>query len=345
MKTSDFSFDLPESLIAQKPLQNRTQSRLLHVDRASRQFQDQQFTDLLELLNPNDLLVFNNSKVMRARLYGQKITGGQVELLIERILDNQTCLAHMRVAKKPKPGQFVLIDDEPVFEMLGREDDLFLLKFHSPDLATYQTAFDYVEARGHIPLPPYIGRAETQLDDERYQTVYAKDFGSVAAPTAGLHFDEAFLDKIKSKGVQTAEVTLHVGAGTFQPVRVDDVTQHRMHSELIHVSAEVCDLIHTCKSQGGRVIAVGTTVVRSLESAAKHHDLLKPYAGETDIFIYPGYEFKVVDAMLTNFHLPESTLLMLISAFADKALIEQAYQHAIKAQYRFFSYGDAMFIS
>lgn len=343
MKTADFHFDLPESLIAQMPLAERTESRLLHVDRKARSFDDKRFTDLIDLLAPKDLLIFNNTRVMRARLFGRKATGGQVELLVERILAEDECLVHMRVAKKPKPGQFIYIKDQPVFEMLGREDDLFHLRFH-PECEA-QSIFDYLEQHGHMPLPPYIDREDTEFDDERYQTVYAKDYGAVAAPTAGLHFDEAFLKRLDAKGIARAEVTLHVGAGTFQPVKVDDVESHKMHSEAIEVPQSVVDAIAACSARGGRVIAIGTTVVRALESAAQQTGEIQAYAGDTTIFIYPGYTFRVIDAMFTNFHLPESTLLMLVSAFADKELIMAAYAHAVRQQYRFFSYGDAMFIS
>lgn len=343
MKTADFHFDLPESLIAQMPLAERTESRLLHVDRARSALADKQFTDLIDLVNQEDLLIFNNTRVMRARLFGQKATGGQVELLIERILSNQECLAHMRVAKKPKPGQYIYMNEKPAFEMLGRSDDLFHLKFLSEDPNTQ--IFDFLEQFGHIPLPPYIDREDTAFDDERYQTVYAKDYGAVAAPTAGLHFDDAFLNRLDAKGVQRAEITLHVGAGTFQPVKVDDVESHHMHSEVIEVNQSVVDAINACRARGGRVIAIGTTVVRALESAATATGEISAYTGDTSIFIYPGYSYKIVDALFTNFHLPESTLLMLVSAFASKSLIMEAYQHAVSQAYRFFSYGDAMFIS
>jgi S-adenosylmethionine:tRNA ribosyltransferase-isomerase len=325
----DFSYDLPDHLIARYPTKERTASRLLHLNET---FNHLQFTDIIELLKPNDLLVMNNSRVIPARLFGHKATGGAVEILVERIMGTHEALAHVRSSKSPKPGSLIFLADDYCVEVLGRDNDLFHLKFQQPVLET-------LYEKGHIPLPPYINRADELMDKERYQTVYAKREGSVAAPTAGLHFDEALLTAIQAKGVDIAFVTLHVGAGTFQPVRTQNIAEHRMHAELIDVSQEVCDKIQQAKAKGGRVIAVGTTSVRCLETAKG-----KPYQGETTIFIYPGYQFHTVDGMVTNFHLPESSLLMLVSAFSGYEKIMQAYQEAIKNNYRFFSYGDAMLI-
>jgi S-adenosylmethionine:tRNA ribosyltransferase-isomerase len=339
MKTSDFQFDLPEELIAQYPSAERTASRLLSLNGNSGELQDLQFTDLLTLLKPKDLLVFNNTKVMPARLLGQKETGGKVEVLVERVLDHDRVLAHVRSSKSPSVGRRLLLEGELEAEVTSRQEALFELRFLNVD-----SVVEALESVGRMPLPPYIERDVDKADHERYQTVYAQKVGAVAAPTAGLHFDERLLDKIREKGIETAELTLHVGAGTFQPVRVDDVRSHQMHSEVIEVTEQVCQQVKAARARGGRVIAVGTTSVRALETAS-HAGEIAPFEGETDIFIYPGYQFKSVDAMVTNFHLSESTLMMLVSAFASKDKIFNAYHHAIEQRYRFFSYGDAMFIT
>lgn len=336
MRTSDFNYQLPEELIAQYPLQKRTASRLLHVKGDS--FKDCMFNDLLTLVGPGDLMVFNDTRVIPARLHGHKHSGGKVEVLIERILDEHRVLAHIRASKSPKTGSNLLLEDKVNAEMLGRHGELFELEFKS-----VQTVLQLLEQYGHMPLPPYIERADELADLQRYQTVYADRPGAVAAPTAGLHFDEAMLEQLKQAGVESGFVTLHVGAGTFQPVRVDDIRHHNMHSEYLEVSETVVKQIEHTRSRGGRVIAVGTTAVRSLETAAQDGKLA-PYSGETTIFIYPGYKFQVIDALVTNFHLPQSTLLMLVSALGGHQNIMQAYQHAVAMEYRFFSYGDAMFI-
>jgi S-adenosylmethionine:tRNA ribosyltransferase-isomerase len=339
MKTSDFRFDLPEELIAQYPSSERTASRLLTLDGDSGQLQDLQFPDLLSLLKPDDLLVFNNTRVIPARLLGQKETGGKVEVLVERVLDHERVLAHVRSSKSPGVGRKLLLEQQVHAEVVARHDALFELRFIDTD-----SVVEMLETVGRMPLPPYIEREVDREDLERYQTVYAQHTGAVAAPTAGLHFDEAMLQKISDAGIETAELTLHVGAGTFQPVRVDDIQNHQMHSEVIEVSQQVCEQVKATRQRGGRVIAVGTTSVRALESASQNGDI-QAYQGETDIFIYPGYQFRSVDAMVTNFHLSESTLLMLVSAFAGREHILNAYQHAIEQRYRFFSYGDAMFMT
>jgi S-adenosylmethionine:tRNA ribosyltransferase-isomerase len=338
MKKSDFNYHLPESLIAQKPLAERTASRLLHLDRASGAIKDGQFSDFLDLLSANDLVVFNDTKVIPARLYGHKASGGKVEILIERIEGERQALAHIKASKSPKPDSLLNLDGGAVCRVIERENDLFRLQFE-----TEQTLLDLLADIGHIPLPPYIERADDSEDLERYQTVFAKQAGAVAAPTAGLHFDQAALDKLDAKGIAKAFVTLHVGSGTFQPVRADDLADHVMHKEFYQVSQATVDAVQQARARGGRVVAIGTTAVRALESASRSGNLQAGF-GDTDLFITPGYQFKSVDAMLTNFHLPESTLLMLISAFAGYDAVMQAYQHAIQQQYRFFSYGDAMVI-
>ena len=346
MKRSDFHFDLPAELIAQHPLAERSASRLLCLDGSSGAIAHRHFGDLGNLLHPGDLLVFNNTRVIPARLWGRKETGGQVEILIERVIGSHRALAHVRASKSPKVGARLLLSREPggalsghEIAVIGREDALFLLSSEcGAPLGEIMTAI------GHMPLPPYIERADEQADRDRYQTVYAVRDGAVAAPTAGLHFTEALLAELADMGVQSATVTLHVGAGTFQPVRADEIEDHRMHAEYIEVSAATCDAVAATRARGGRVVAVGTTAVRSLESASAS-GVLQPYQGDTDIFIYPGYRFRTVDAMVTNFHLPESTLLMLVSAFAGRDRIMAAYQEAVARRYRFFSYGDAMFIT
>lgn len=337
MQLSDFYYDLPPELIASEPLSERTASRLLQVG-ADGACRDGKFTDVLELIQPNDLLVFNNTRVIPARLHGQKASGGKVEVLIERVLDAHTALAHVRASKSPKPGTRLRLESAVDAEVVGRQGELFELRFlHEA------TVLNLLDQYGHVPLPPYIERQDTAADRERYQTVFAQTPGAVAAPTAGLHFDEALLAALRAKGVATAAVTLHVGAGTFQPVRVQDLSQHIMHAEYADVSLQTCEAVAACKARGGRVVAVGTTSVRSLESAAQQ-GRLQPFQADTRLFITPGYRFKVVDAMITNFHLPESTLLMLVSAFSGYDAIMKAYQHAVCRGYRFFSYGDAMFL-
>ncbi|MFZ2172251.1 MAG: tRNA preQ1(34) S-adenosylmethionine ribosyltransferase-isomerase QueA [Methylococcaceae bacterium] len=338
MKKSDFNYLLPDALIAQKPLAERDASRLLCMNRDSGQIADKQFTDFIDLIHQRDLLVFNDTKVIPARLFGKKQSGGKIEILIERILDSHHAIAHVRASKSPKPGTLIELDKGYHCEVQGRADDLFQLEFAEANL------FALLDQIGHIPLPPYITRADDESDLTRYQTVFAREAGAVAAPTAGLHFDLAMMNKIKAKGMQTAFVTLHVGSGTFQPVRVENLSEHLMHKEYFAVPKATVDAVRKARERGGRVIAIGTTAVRALESASKSGQL-EPGVGDTDLFITPGYQFRSVDAMLTNFHLPESTLLMLVSAFAGYDSIMNAYQHAIKQSYRFFSYGDAMFLS
>ncbi len=342
MQKSDFYFELPAELIAKYPEAQRTHSRLLCLDGETGQLQEGHFYDVLNLINPGDLLVFNNTKVIPARLYGNKSTGGAFELLIERLLSEHSALVHLKCSKSPKEGQHLLFDHGYEAIMQGRNGALFELEFLGD-----KPLIDILNEIGHIPLPPYIDRPDADLDKERYQTVYSRVPGAVAAPTAGLHFDEELLAKLKEKGVETAFVTLHVGAGTFQPVREDDITKHHMHSEFAVVSQEVVDKILATKARGGRVIAVGTASVRSLESAdqASKDALLAPFAQDTSIFIYPGYQYQVIDALITNFHLPESTLIMLVSAFAGYQHTMHAYQYAVANKFRFFSYGDAMFIT
>lgn len=343
MLRTDFSFELPEQLIARYPQAERSASRLLKLNRHTGELSHQHFTDILAAFNPGDLLVFNNTRVIPARLFGQKASGGKVEVLVERILDSQRFLAHVRASKAPKAGNLLVLENDAEVEMVQRHGELFELRVTSDE-----PVLEMLERLGHMPLPPYIDRPDAASDRERYQTVYNQKPGAVAAPTAGLHFDQPLLDALQAKGVEFAFVTLHVGAGTFQPVRVDNVLEHQMHAEYIEVPADVVDKVNACKARGNKVIAVGTTSVRSLESAAqfaKAQQLpLQPYAGDTRIFIYPGYQFEVVDALITNFHLPESTLIMLVSAFSSRDFVMQAYQTAITEQYRFYSYGDAMLI-
>ena len=339
MRRDHFHYPLPDELIARQPAAERSGSRLLVVDGVTGALQHLQFPAISSLVNPGDLLVFNDTRVIPARLFGQKDSGGKVEMLVERLLDDQRLLAHLRASKSPKAGTRLQFEGGVEAEVEGRDGDLFQLLFLGD-----RTALDILESHGHMPLPPYIDRADNPADRERYQTVYAEKPGAVAAPTAGLHFDQPLLDQLRAKGVDFAFVTLHVGAGTFQPVRVDDIHDHRMHSEVIEVSAEVCQQVRETRARGGRVIAVGTTSVRCLESAAAGGQI-QPMTGETDIFIYPGYSFKLVDALLTNFHLPESTLLMLVSAFSGYTHMMNAYRQAVAERYRFFSYGDAMFLT
>ena len=334
MFISDFDYELPQELIARYPTQDRRGSRLLSVGDG---IADLGFADLPTLLRPGDLLVFNDTRVIKARLVGHKETGGKAEILVERIESARVALAHVRASKSPKPGSRLLINGGAEALVAGRDDDLFLLEF-SADL------LPYLDEHGDVPLPPYLEREADAADIERYQTVYAKDPGAVAAPTAGLHFDEAMLAQTLAAGVNHTQITLHVGAGTFQSLREEHIEENRLHSERVEVTQDCCDAVARTRAAGGRVIAVGTTSVRALECASGS-GTLRPFSGETDMFILPGYEFRSVDAMLTNFHLPQSSLLMLVSAFAGKERILAAYRHAVREKYRFFSYGDAMFLT
>jgi S-adenosylmethionine:tRNA ribosyltransferase-isomerase len=340
MRKTDFWYELPEEQIAQQPTATRSGSRLLVLDGGNGQVEDRQFSDLPQLLRAGDLLIFNDTRVIPARLLGQKDSGGRVEVLVERVLDDHRVLAHTRASKSPKAGQMLLFEPDVTVKVLGRQGELFELQFPSD-----QSVIEILESIGHMPLPPYIERHDTDTDKERYQTIYANRPGAVAAPTAGLHFDPAMMGRLADQGVETAFITLHVGAGTFQPVREDDITAHQMHSETLEINDEVCQKIAAARNRGSRIVAVGTTVVRALESAANDEGVVHPYQGDTNIFIYPGYKFKIIDALLTNFHLPESTLLMLVCAFAGKDNVMKAYHHAVKENYRFFSYGDAMFVT
>ena len=337
MRIEDFDYPLPPELIAQHPAAERAASRLLHLDGRTGEMRDRMFRDLVELVDARDVLVFNDTKVIKARLHGRKDTGGEVEILVERILDASRALAHVRASKPPKPGRQIVLARGGIVEVLDRRGDLFELLFLDGPV------LDVLEAWGEVPLPPYIEHAPEAEDERRYQTVYARAPGAVAAPTAGRHFDAEVLDALRAKGVALASLTLHVGAGTFQPVRVEDVSRHVMHSEWYGVPQETVDAIAAAKARGGRVLAVGTTTLRALESAAAAGELAAGTA-ETQLFIVPGYRFRVVERLLTNFHLPRSTLLMLVSAFAGTANIRRAYAHAVKSRYRFFSYGDAMLL-
>ena len=334
---ADYDYALPVELIAQHPTTERTGSRLLHVD-ANAQLIDRQFSGLIDLLNTNDLLVFNDTRVIKARLFGQKDSGGKVEVLIERITGTHQALAHIKASKSPKAGSRLHLANAFEVGVTGRNNDLFELTFDEPVL-------EQLDRYGHVPLPPYIEHADEVGDEQRYQTVYAKHPGAVAAPTAGLHFDENLLQRISDKGVSQAFVTLHVGAGTFQPVRNNDLSKHHMHSEWYSISQATVDAVEKAKKNGGRVIAVGTTSVRALESACQEHQgKLTATSRDTELFIMPGYQWHTVDAMVTNFHLPQSTLLMLVAAFIGMAPMKSAYLHAVQQRYRFFSYGDAMFL-
>ncbi|WP_273393660.1 tRNA preQ1(34) S-adenosylmethionine ribosyltransferase-isomerase QueA [Actinobacillus porcinus] len=354
MKVSDFHFDLPDELIARYPKPERTASRLLQLNGENGEIFHRTFSDVLDLIQEGDLLVFNNTRVIPARMFGHKASGGKIEVLVERVLSETTFLAHVRSSKAPKAGAELILGEDKLGEgngvrvnMLGRQDALFEL-----EIADKSTALlDVLQQIGHMPLPPYIDRPDEDADQERYQTVYNKVPGAVAAPTAGLHFDDELLAKLNAKGVNFAFVTLHVGAGTFQPVRVENIEEHHMHAEYVEVSQEVCDAILATKAAGKRVIAVGTTSVRSIESAALAAEekgsaqLIEPFFSDTAIFIYPGKKFRVIDCLITNFHLPESTLIMLVSAFAGYAHTMNAYKSAVENRYRFFSYGDSMFIT
>jgi len=338
VKKSDFHYELPPGLIAQAPLPERSASRLLVVPPAPAPFVDCGIRDLPRLLQPGDLLVFNDTRVIPARLHGSKASGGRVEILIERLLPGDEARAQVGASKSPKPGSRIALDAGGEAEVLGRDGEFYRLRFHVGE------ALDaWLQHAGRLPLPPYIHREPGVDDDARYQTVFAREPGAVAAPTAGLHFDEALLGELKQRGIDFGHVTLHVGAGTFQPVRVDDLAEHRMHSEWLNVGAQLVEKVRHTRANGGRVVAIGTTVVRALESAMAG-DELQPFAGETSIFILPGVRVRSIDALLTNFHLPESTLLMLVSAFAGRQRIMAAYAHAIRERYRFFSYGDAMLL-
>ncbi len=338
MQLTDFHYDLPDELIARFPLEKRSASRLLCLDAKTGKVTHRQFTDLLELLTPGDLLVCNNSRVIAARLIGQKTSGGRVEMLVERVLDAKRILAQLRASKTPKLDNVLIFAETVRFAVLQRHDDLFELQCEDE-----RHVLEVIEAIGQVPIPPYFLRAPQASDKERYQTVYAEQKGSVAAPTAGLHFDEDLLEQLRRKGVEIEFVTLHVGAGTFASVRVTDITQHRMHKEYIEVPAVLCEQIKATHARGKRIIAVGTTTARSLETACRSGSI-QPFIGETDIFIYPGYTFQCIDSLITNFHLPCSTLLMLVCALGGREAVLAAYHIAIQEKYRFFSYGDAMFV-
>ena len=339
MRRQDFHYELPPELIAQYPPAERSASRLMVLDRAGGRVSHRRIRDLPDLLAPGDLLVFNDTRVIPARLPGRKETGGRVEVLVERLRGGREVLAQVRASKGPRPGTRLLLEDGAAARVTGREGDFFVLAFEGDEPVAA-----LLERIGHVPLPPYIARPDAEVDRERYQTVYARRPGAVAAPTAGLHFDEPLLAALRARGVALGWVTLHVGAGTFQPVRVDDIRQHRMHREWIEVGEAVCRQVAETRARGGRVVAVGTTAVRCLETAAGDAGGLRPFTGETDIFIYPGYRFRAVDALVTNFHLPESTLLMLVCAFAGTEAVLAAYREAVRQRYRFFSYGDAMLV-
>ena len=337
MNKSDFHFELPKELIAQHPSKQRTGSRLLTLNKHTGETLDLKFPDIIKFLNSEDLLVFNNTKVIPARLYGKKITGGKVEVFIERLLNDNSAIAMFKSSKAIKLGTPVYFDQQTILPTAKKG------MFYLIDTQQDASLTELMDKFGHMPLPPYIQRKDELEDKSRYQTVYAKEKGAVAAPTAGLHFDEELLQQIKDKGINTAYVTLHVGAGTFQPVKTDSINDHVMHKEWLHVSQKVVDLVKQTKASGNKVIAVGTTAVRCLETASQSGEI-RPYTGDTNIFIYPGYRFKVVDSLLTNFHLPESTLIMLVSAKCGRENTLNAYKHAVIEKYRFFSYGDAMFI-
>jgi S-adenosylmethionine:tRNA ribosyltransferase-isomerase len=336
MLRREFHYELPDELIARHPPGQRSAGRLLHVDGARGSYVDRRVIDLPELLSPCDLLVVNDTRVIPARLWARKSTGGRVEILLERVCDASRARVQLRASKAVRPGAELTLADGSVVTVVAQVDDFWELDFRADPLAVF-------ERLGEVPLPPYLERQPEAADRERYQTVYARARGAVAAPTAGLHFDTELLERCRERGARIASITLHVGAGTFQPVRVDDLAQHRMHAEAVNVDATLCAAVTQARRHGGRIVAVGTTVVRALEAAAQAEGLV-PFAGDTRLFIVPGYRFRVVDALLTNFHLPESTLLMLVAAFAGRELVLGAYRHAVDARYRFFSYGDAMFV-
>lgn len=338
MNLDQFDYELPPELIAQFPLAERAASRLLQFVSQGTDFNDLKFVDLPNLLRRGDLLVFNNTKVIPARLFGNKKSGGKVELLLERKLDAHTMLVQLKASKTPSIGTQIIFNDDAVIEVIDRQGDFFIVQ-----LKNGLDIENLLNDCGQVPLPPYIQRNSETEDIKRYQTIYARCDGAVAAPTAGFHFDNPMFDQLRKNGIGFAFITLHVGAGTFQPVRVDTIEEHVIHAEQVIVSEQVCDQVTECKKRGGRVIAVGTTAVRALESAALKNSIAS-YDADTSLFIYPGYKFKIIDALITNFHLPKSTLLMLVSAFAGYKTTMSAYQHAIAKQYRFYSYGDAMFI-
>jgi S-adenosylmethionine:tRNA ribosyltransferase-isomerase len=339
MRRSDFRYHLPQELIASRPLHERSASRLLRLYGRNGRIEDRLISDLPGLLLPGDVLVFNDTRVIRARLAGHKDSGGRVEVLVERIVDRQRTLAHVRSSKAPRRGARLRLEGVIEAHIEGRDGDLFVIVFEGE-----QSVLELLEAHGHVPLPPYIARPDLPLDRERYQTVFARVPGAVAAPTAGLHFDAGLLARLSAHGVECGFITLHVGAGTFVPLRSEDLQAHRMHEEFVEVRQEACATLRRAKARGGRVIAVGTTVVRALETAARGGEMI-PYTGHTDLFIRPCYRFRAIDGMITNFHLPESTLLILVCAFGGHHHVMTAYRHAIEQRYRFYSYGDAMFVT
>ena len=338
MQTKDFNYEFPQELIAQVPVEQRSASRLLHLDGASGNLRDCRFADLPQFLKPGDVMVFNDTRVIKARLFGEKESGGKVEILVERVLDDHHALAQVRASHAPRPGARLLLAKQMQAIVEEHRGEFYRLRFDSKI-----TVWELLERIGAMPLPPYISRPASELDEARYQTVFAREPGAVAAPTAGLHFDPAMLDNLRGQGVRIAFVTLHVGAGTFQPVGVENIAEHKMHNEWYSLPAETVAMIEMAKHGGGRVVAVGSTSLRVLETAATNGKL-QAGCGETDIFITPGYRFKIVERLLTNFHLPRSTLLMLVSAFGGMENIRRAYRHAVESRYRFFSYGDAMLI-
>jgi S-adenosylmethionine:tRNA ribosyltransferase-isomerase len=339
MQTIDFHYELPRELIAQFPAEPRSASRLLVVDAVGGHLDDRRFVDLIELLHPGDLLVLNDTRVIRARLFASKESGGRVEVLIERVLDEHRAVVQLRANKAARAGARLLFDEQVSAAIGERDGEFYTLRFNDTEPLA-----DILQRLGHVPLPPYIERADEPRDRERYQTVYARSSGAVAAPTAGLHFDKPMLARLASVGVQIGFVTLHIGAGTFQPIRTSDIRQHHMHAEHVDVSEQLCLQVAQTRARGGRVVAVGTTVVRALETAA-HAGQLAPFVGETRLYVYPGFCFQVVDALLTNFHLPGSSLLVMVCAFAGRQSVLRAYRHAIAQRYRFFSFGDAMWLS
>jgi len=336
MRLSDFDYDLPEGLIARYPAKRRRDSRLLVLDCKENKINDYQFKNFDQFLKPKDLLVFNNTKVIKARIFGAKETGGKVEILVERILNKKNVLAQIRANKRPKTGSIIQLEDRDAAKIITRSNGMYELEFFSP-------VKNFIDHYGELPIPPYLARSAEFIDNDRYQTVYAKKLGAVAAPTAGLHFDQEMLEQTRILDVDHAYITLHVGAGTYQPLKRENIEENKLHSEYIEVSKETCDSIAKSKNKGGRVIAVGTTTVRAIEAVSQNNEVL-PWSGETDIFIKPDYRFKTVDALLTNFHLPKSSLLMLVSAIAGKEMTMKAYKYAIERKFRFYSYGDAMLI-
>ena len=336
MKLTDFDYYLPEDLIAKHPPKRRRDSRLLIVDCLSKDFKEASFTDLGKFLKPSDLLVFNNTKVMRARIFGNKSSGGKVEILIERIIDEFHAFAHIRANRSIKKGALISLENKCKFEVLAKDKGIY-------KLLSSQPLYEFLDSYGELPIPPYLNRPVEDIDNERYQTIYASELGAVAAPTAGLHFDERMFDELKEQNINSAYITLHVGAGTFQTLREEDLENNSLHSEFVKIDDKASNLINLAKKRKGRVIPIGTTSMRAIESAANNH-YIQPWSGETNIFIKPGYNFEITDALLTNFHLPKSSLLLLISAMAGKELIFEAYQYAIERRFRFFSYGDAMLI-